>query len=126
MPWLNPGLLESVLYLYPSATDARDGTKAGGSGFFVSMPSEASSERRHFCAVTNKHVIDQGALVLRINTKDQRFETLNTSADRWETVYEDDLAVLALDLPPNVEVWAVPFDVPRGSRAGDGWHRSRR
>ena len=111
MPWVDRALLESVLYVYRSEDDARNGTSAGGSGFFVSMPSKVQG-RDYIYAVTNKHVIDAGASVLRINTMDGKSDTIQTSPDTWETMFDDDLAVLPLQtLPVTAGVWAVPVDM---------------
>src|SRR5437870_9985694 len=53
--------LDIAIYLYLNERAARTGLAAGGSGFLVWVESETYPELRHYYAVTNQHVIEDGA-----------------------------------------------------------------
>jgi hypothetical protein len=74
LPRINDAFLDCAAYLYRSADDAEAGKDAGGSGFLLSIPShdpkhEAEGLTLAAC-VTNRHVIELGAPVARLNHKD--------------------------------------------------------
>jgi hypothetical protein len=97
MPRISDRLIDCSVYLYPSIEAARMGERGGGSGFLVAVPSLG---RGHYVyVVTAKHVIDNGALVLRLNTSDGKMDTLTTSYDSWFVHPDgDDVAVLPITL----------------------------
>src|ERR1700730_13896073 len=70
VPRIPDNLLDCVVYLYPSEAAAEDGERTGGSGFLVGVhiPFEQPPKGFLICVVTNKHVIDGGSMVVRINT----------------------------------------------------------
>jgi hypothetical protein len=96
--------LNSAVYLYPSVEAARDGIQAGGSGFLVFVP-ETEKRWLHLYVVTNKHVLDKGAHVIRMNTKDGRTRAIPTQPEAWTVSVEDDLAVMLLDELDESFVW---------------------
>jgi hypothetical protein len=86
-------LLDCVIYLYPSKADAEGGKKAGGSGFIAGIESEANP-RGWLYAVTNRHVLEDGQSgTIRLNTRDEGVEIIETDLDDWDRANEDDLAV---------------------------------
>ncbi|HME23651.1 MAG TPA: trypsin-like peptidase domain-containing protein [Acetobacteraceae bacterium] len=68
MPRIPPLLLQSSFYLYETRSDAENGEKIGGTGFFVGIQSDADASVHHTIAVTNWHVaVSGGASVIRVN-----------------------------------------------------------
>lgn len=100
MPRIPEGYLDSVIYLYRSSTEAKEGRASGGSGFLVGVPSEGQPELGHYVyAVTNKHVVEQaGARTIRLNTIEGGIDILETDIDEWERPSADDLAVRMISL----------------------------
>ena len=81
-----PSILSScVFYIYPSEDDAKNSTEYGGTGFFFGVESEYT-DWVHCYAVTNVHIVFRNGMenpVIRINTKDNKFDTIKTSRDEW-------------------------------------------
>lgn len=105
MPRIDDQLLDCAIYLYPSVAAAREGERAGGSGFLVMIKSERVPGHFHRYAVTNKHVIYNArtgapaSSVVRFNTRRGGSDVLDLRAGDWMLHPEgDDLAVAAL--PP--------------------------
>jgi hypothetical protein len=101
VPRIHDDYLNCVVYLYPTEGDANDGTRIGGSGFLVGVPSKGL--RRNFIfpyVVTNKHVVEK-ATTLRLNTQDGKKTILPTLRSAW-TVHPsgDDLAACIISLNP--------------------------
>lgn len=84
MPRIDDTVLECVVYLYPSEVDAESGTKVGGSGFLfgIPVPWQQPAKGHLICVVTNKHIIDNGSMVVRINTKDS-FDVIPLDHAKW-------------------------------------------
>lgn len=101
MPRIRDEYLDCVIYLYPSDVDAEDGTKWGGSGFLIGVPSRGLRQNFWFLyAVTNKHVI-RNSTILRMNTCKGEKAILPTQRDTWYTHPEgDDLAVCLISFDP--------------------------
>ncbi len=99
VPRISDDILDSVVYLYPSVTDAEAGEKAGGTGFLVGVPSGVHEGVTYQYAVTNSHVIREGnSPVIRLNTQDGATDVLKLSKDDWvDHQYGDDLAVCPLE-----------------------------
>jgi hypothetical protein len=98
MPRIPDNYLESVIYLYASEQGAKEGRNAGGSGFIVGVPS-AWPNRAHLYAVTNRHVIETGYSVIRLNlVGDKKTDVREYQDSDWTLDDEHDLAVLPLDL----------------------------
>ena len=97
MPRIPDEYLDCVLYLYPSEQDAKDGTRTGGSGFWVGMPVEATEPQAYAVyAVTNRHIIENGSAVVRLSTQDGQIAILPTVQKDWAFHPDgDDLAVFS-------------------------------
>lgn len=109
MPRVPKEWLNTVVYLYPSPQAARDGDRAGGTGFIVSTPVEdeslaATGRREHLTIITNAHIIHSGASpVVRINRYDGTFEVIPLAADDWTDHPDgDDLSAVPLPNTPGV------------------------
>jgi hypothetical protein len=93
VPRINDELLDAVVFLYPSEADAEDGKRIGGSGFLYGVRIEGTKKVALF-VVTNKHVINSGAMVVRINTLDGGKDTVPLDGSEWFSHPDgDDLAV---------------------------------
>jgi hypothetical protein len=103
MPAIDPRLLNSVIFLYASEQNARDGTASGGSGFLVSVPSRLDANWAYVYAVTNRHVLDGGFHVIRVNTADGGTRAITTEAGDWTFAAEDDLAVSPFPVHDNIQ-----------------------
>ena len=98
-------LLDIVFFLYPNEEDAKKGANAGGTGFFVALPSDIAPDHlHHLYAVTNWHVaVNSGSSVIRINRTDGGVEIFEFGPDEWEFVPNGhDVAVIPIDLDPKV------------------------
>lgn len=61
-------LLDIAFFLYPTSDDAKRGTKAGGTGFLIAIPSDrCPNDYHHVYGVTNWHVACGGTPIVRIN-----------------------------------------------------------
>jgi len=109
MPWIDPEFLECTIYLYPSEADAEDGNRIGGSGFLISIPIK-DSKISVLCAVTNKHVIDSGNMVARINTVDGRKDIIPLDGMRWFShPHGDDVTLCPIQLGAHHQVKCIPL-----------------
>ncbi len=105
IPWV---IMNSIVYLYDTVDGAETGVEIGGSGFLMVMPSENVETATHIYAVTNAHVIQGGAPVVRVNLKDpkvdQRTECFPFTRESWIIHPVHDLAVrlLPVDLQPQL------------------------
>ncbi len=93
-------MLNCSLYLYPSSEDARNGKHVGGSGFIAAVQSRTVSTIFHLYAITNRHVIEEGMSVVRLNTIEGGVDILDLKPGDWETHNRHDLAAAHLDLSP--------------------------
>ena len=100
MPRIDVKLLESVVYLYPSEADAEEGVRAGGSGFLIGIPIPTDKPLGNLlCIVTNKHVIDGGSAVVRVNTRDGKTDIISLDEQKWfHHPGGDDLAICPIGL----------------------------
>lgn len=103
MPRIEDKILDCVIYLYPSEVDARNGERAGGSGFLVGIPSKVYKQAHYVYAVTNSHVIKEGnSPVIRMNTKEGQTDVLNLKPIDWIHHPDgDDVAVCPVAFPPD-------------------------
>jgi hypothetical protein len=90
MPRLNDDFLECAFYLYRSKHEAEEGIQIGGSGFLVTVPAERAGGSFIY-AVTNRHVIEAGAKVIRMNTT--KGGTAIDDLEGWISSPTDDLAI---------------------------------
>jgi hypothetical protein len=99
MPRIPDGALSQIVYLYPSVPDAEQGSKMGGSGFLITVPSMVVPGSGLLFAVTNAHVIETGNTVVRLNTKDEGFDTFDFSENDWILHHDrDDVAICGMPL----------------------------
>src|SRR5450759_159413 len=57
MPRISDQFTDCEVYIYGSLRDAQDGTRQGGCGFLVGVPSERHPGLSFTYAVTNRHVV---------------------------------------------------------------------
>jgi hypothetical protein len=86
------------VYLYHSNEDAVNGRHGGGSGFILGIPSVAFPKEFWLYVVTNSHVIENGASVIRINRKDGDVTVVELTPTQWATHPEQDVAVAPIFL----------------------------
>jgi hypothetical protein len=99
MPPIPPYYLQCSVYFYASEVDAEAGEHSGGSGFLVNVPVEGHEGWGSSYAVTNKHVLDNGALVLRLNQTQGGTRVISTERDEWfDHPHRYDVSVRSLDL----------------------------
>ncbi|MEO6050112.1 MAG: serine protease [Pyrinomonadaceae bacterium] len=104
-------VLDTVTFIYRTEEQANAGIKAGGTGFFVAVPSEYAPDAFHqIYVVTNVHVSKGERRVLRINTRAGGIDLV--TVDEW--IYKEDgpdVALAPVDLnPPLHMVEALRFD----------------
>lgn len=122
--WRRPGLMPQIpqhyldcsIFLYDSKEAAEKGENLGGSGCLVRVDPHPVWDMNSFkggrytkrllgpppqiYAVTNKHVVEAGYPVIRLNTIDGRWDVLELEEDEWISHPDgDDLAVAPIDLP---------------------------
>jgi hypothetical protein len=109
VPRVPDQFLDCSIFLYPSERTAKKGTEAGGTGFLVKMRSEVHpDELWHYYAVTNKHVIDDGATTIRLNKADGAFGTISLERKDWVlTKTSSDLAAAQIEVPAEFRYAAV-------------------
>ena len=91
---------EMVVTAMPGASpaDAATGGRSGGTGFFVRLDSELL-DAHYFYGVTNKHVIENGASVARINLNDGSSVIADAIEPEWRVSETDDIAISHLYAP---------------------------
>ena len=110
MPWIEPEVLECAVYLYPSEAAAEDGMRIGGSGFVVGVPIAEGNSAMLLCVVTNKHVIDSGNMVVRVNTIDNHKDIIPLDGARWYLHPDgDDLAVCPVQFSSLYKIKCIPL-----------------
>lgn len=68
LPRIDDDLLQCGAYLYASVPDAERGERIGASGFLLNVPiGEKSENLSYTVCVTNRHVIENGFTVARLN-----------------------------------------------------------
>lgn len=112
MPRLRDEILDCVVYLYCSYHEADEGIAIGGSGFALGMPCESLPGAAHVYAVTNKHVVENGAIHVRLNTRDGKKVLMQAQKSDWVISATDDLAVVPISSMPatSVSTKALPID----------------
>lgn len=83
MARISDDFLECVFYLYASRSDAEQGVSFGGTGFLVSITSRVHPQTWYVYAVTNRHVIEGGATVIRFNTHTGSNDVLELTQAHW-------------------------------------------
>jgi hypothetical protein len=102
MPAIHPKFRNCAVYLYPTPTAAKEGKKAGGSGFLVTVMTQEGEA--HY-VVTNKHVIScpeapqNESRVVRLNTETGETSTIDLRGEHWFAhPAGDDLAICPVEL----------------------------
>ena len=100
MPRIPDILLDTVIYLYPTAMDAESGVRVGGTGFLVSVPAATAGVPAALYAVTNSHIIrEAGSPVIRLNTQQGGKEVISLTPGQWHHHPDgDDIAVCPIGL----------------------------
>jgi hypothetical protein len=98
MPVVPAKFLDTVFFLYKSESDAKAGKNAGGTGFFVALPTDDGLG--HHYGISNWHVAVRGGFsVIRMNTANGGTEIIPLQPDDWEFIPgKDDVAVAPLSL----------------------------
>jgi hypothetical protein len=113
MPRIPDTMLESVFYLYPDLKAAEAGENFGGCGFLLLVPFERTKQN-HLYAITNRHVIDDGALTFRISTTDHGLLPVDSDDRKWFRHPDgDDLAILLVDFPITFRCTAMTYEPDR-------------
>jgi hypothetical protein len=127
VPKIPQHFLDCSIYLYDSKEAAEDGEHFGGSGCLVSVESTPIYDPTsfkdgwyrkvllhfppHLYAVTNKHVVEQGCPVIRLNTVDGEIDVLELNPQDWIPHPDgDDLAIAPIDLPPSKHTY-IPISI---------------
>lgn len=84
MPRIPKKFISTVFFMYPSVDDAKKGASCGGTGFFVTVPSQTHQDHQYLYAVTNWHVACRGSSVIRFNTATGGTKFINLGPDEWE------------------------------------------
>jgi hypothetical protein len=102
MPRIPDAILQHVFYLYKSKEDALKGSKYGGTGFIVAVPSEKeelANRVNYLYGISNWHVVlDKGYSVIRINRTDGKPDILGFDPIDWEWIKNGD-DVAAVEIP---------------------------
>lgn len=101
LPYIDRDYLDCTVYLYPSEAAAEDGEKIGGTGFLLGIPVERTSRDDSVVAiVTNRHVVDNGNTVARLNTASGSITILPLDDAAWFHHPDgDDLTICPINLP---------------------------
>jgi hypothetical protein len=82
LPTIHQRLLDSVVFLYDSEDDAKNGVKTGGSGFLVGVYSSPRNTF-HLYVVTNHHVAAAGCSVVRMTSRSRDAVIVRVPQDQW-------------------------------------------
>lgn len=96
MPKIPKRLIDCTFYLYSNKEDAEKGINYGGTGFFITVPSEKyPNEIIYIHAVTNWHnVLKNGYSIIRVNTLDGTTDIIELEPTEWEWIpNKDDLVI---------------------------------
>lgn len=111
MPRIPDEYLNSSIYLYPSVKDAEDGVGYGGSGFLLGVLSKVFPGRGQVYAVTNSHVIREGAPVVRLSTSQGETEIIECEMSDWRHhPNSDDVAACPISTQIKDGQVVAPFD----------------
>lgn len=99
MTAIAPSYTSCTVYLYPTVEAADCGVGAGGSGFVVGIPFPFDERTWHLYVVTNRHVVESGNQVVRVNTSGGGSRSIATNRAAWTAALDDDLAVFPFEPP---------------------------
>jgi hypothetical protein len=93
-------LLDNVAFVHDTYELAAKGAKAGGTGFFVAVPSRVAPDHlHHIYLVTNFHVARNEARTLRVNMRDGKVDLIPVH-DWVSTPGGPDIAIAVVSLDP--------------------------
>jgi hypothetical protein len=107
VPFVEPSLLGSSIFLYGTERDAEKGSNWGGSGVLVGIPSEVNPSRVHLYAVTNDHVARRCSVVRLAKRKGAPFVLPGGEADWASHPDGDDISIRSLGAAVEDEYWYV-------------------
>lgn len=84
---------KSVIFLYSSKANAEESREEGASGCIFGVTSKVFPNLAYQYAVTNRHVIEHGASVIRVNSRDGGVDVLDLKPSDWILSPTDDLAI---------------------------------
>lgn len=94
--------LHITAQIYPSYDDAEHDRQVGGSGFLIGVPSADDVDLQVAYAVTNKHTIENGNTVIRLNRITEGVEIFDLTEQDWLSHPDgDDIAITPLQLSSN-------------------------
>jgi hypothetical protein len=106
VPRIKDEFFNCVIYLYPSRKHAEDGASFGGCGFMVGIPIPEFADRMAVYLVTNRHVIEDGSTVVRLNKLNGATDVIDLTEQHWILDPSgDDLAICPL--APDLTTFAV-------------------
>lgn len=108
VPRIHDIFLDCVFYLYPDLKSAEDGSRLGGSGFLIGVPIPGVTSIWTMLFVTNKHVIERGNSVLRLNNRDGGTFCIEVDERSW--IFHpggDDLAIACVKLDQSKHQYAM-------------------
>lgn len=113
MPRIPEKHLNTVFFLYPDKKSAQAGRNGGGTGFFVTVPSETHPRHKHLYAVTNWHVACQGSSVIRVSMGGSKPKIIEKDPSDWDFDRKSgsDIAVTPVELPKSLEKVVSPIGV---------------
>lgn len=114
MPKIGNQLLDAVVYLYGSESNANDGVRAGGSGFVLGVWSQPQN-LMYLYVVTNRHVVQKGCSVVRMTSGSDEVVVKVVPEEDWVCPRgtNDDLAIWLFGtqhLTNDINFSAVSFD----------------
>lgn len=103
---LRPEILDSVIYLYSTVEAALSGERTGGTGVVLRCSFGANEQ---YVALTNWHVsVQSRCSVVRYTAQDGRTKVIPSRPEDWFCGPSfPDIAFLALNLPPQLEMHPV-------------------
>lgn len=122
MPFVQPGLLGTSIFLYASECDARDGANWGGSGFLLGFPSRANPSRTHLYAVSNDHVIHACPVIRLVKVNGDPYVLPGTDRDWLPHPDGDDIAIRSLGAVAGGQFWCLGSDLILGHADIDKEH----
>lgn len=101
VPYIDRDFLDCTIYLYPSEAAAEDGERIGGTGFLLGIPVDPKNRDASVVAiVTNRHVVESGNTVARLNTQSGSITLLPLDGAAWFNHPDgDDLSICPINLP---------------------------
>ncbi len=99
MPIISPRILDCVFFLYDNREEAQKGSKYGGTGFFVTVPSAIDKRYDYHYAVTNYHNIEDRHTTIIVKMKNGEYDFLELIPDiDWRYIKGGgDVAVAEVD-----------------------------